>query len=57
MRTAPLHEPRLGQPSLDVHHTVGEPEPTLRLHSGSFWGSYLETYKGIPKMNYYGASG
>ena len=22
-----------------------------------FWGSYLESYKGIPKRNYYGASG
>ena len=22
-----------------------------------FWGSYLESYKAIPKRNYYGASG
>ena len=35
---------------------------TLRLHSSSFlgvpfWGSYIESYRAIPKRNYYGASG
>ena len=30
---------------------------THRLHSSSFWGSYLESYKVIPKRNYFGAYG
>ena len=30
---------------------------THRPHSSSFWGSYLEFYKVIPKRNYYGAYG
>ena len=44
-----------GPLSMKPNSTLDGNAATHRPHSSSFWGSYLESYKVIPKRNYYGA--
>ena len=47
--------------TLVIHSPAARWDPIVGLPRGPivvpFWGSYIESYKVIPKRNYYGASG